>query len=637
MNRAPRRASLRRASGIVAVLSLVWTAWLWLFGGFSIAVFGVVIRSNAPLRPLALGVVAMAIFLAAGGRSTITRWLAAARAYLAGPRGARFVRSAHDAAAVALAVSLFALGLVYGSTAAGGSDSYGYLSQAELWLDGQSSIEQAWVKEVPWPNAVWGFAPLGYTPARPLRFVLWGYSPPEQDRWAIVPTYSSGLPILMALGKLAGGVCGPFMIVPLAGAVLALSTYLIGARLGSRTVGLLAALLVAVSPPFLLMDFVNMSDVPVAGAFALACWCMLGTTIRSAVGGASAFAVALLIRPNLAPIVPILAVWLGWRVAARQTERWRHLWRAVIVLGGIGAALAATSAIYWVTYGTPFESGYGNTAEYFSLSHIVPNARNYAQWFTEVHTPLGFLGLAALALPIQAIWPAAVERSAVAAFALITGVVIAEFLVYLVLDNSSYLRFFLVCYPFIMLGLASLAMSIARVHSIVGPLVAAALLITVAARSVSLIPTWNILIHSRIEAAFADVAEHVRRMTPDNSVVLAMNHSGSLRYYAGRVTLRWDNLQADWLDRAVAWMAERGVHTYALVDDFELPEVVRRFEGQKLVATLERPPVFRYGNKVFFDLGLPPDTPIKTIELPVIDRPPRCWVPADPPQLVWKH
>jgi hypothetical protein len=588
------------------------------------------------MRPLALGMLALAIFLATGGRLTITRSIALLRPYLTGPAGARFGRYACDGTAIALAVFLFAYGFAHGSTAAGGSDSYGYVSQAELWLDGRSSVEQPWVKDVPWPNAAWGFAPLGYTPARPLRFTLRGFSPPEQDRWSIVPTYSAGLPLLMALGKVAGGVCGPFTIVPLGGAVLVLATYLLGVRLGSRTLGLLASVLVAVSPPFLLLHFVNMSDVPVAGAFALACWCMLGTTIRSATGAATGFAVALLIRPNLAPIIPVLAVWLGWRAAAHRAERSRHLWRAVIVLAGAGAALAATSAIYWVTYGSPFESGYGDTAAYFSLSYIIPNVRNYTQWFAEAHTALGFLGLVALALPIAAIWPAVADRSAVAAFAAITSVVIGEFLIYLVLDNSSYLRFFLVCYPFIMLGFASVAMSVARLQPIVGPLVAAALVITVALRGLFLIPTWNILIQPQIESAFADVAEHVRRMTPDNSVVLAMNHSGSLRYYAGRVTLRWDNLQADWLDRAVAWMAERGVHTYALVDDFELPEVIRHFKGQKLVATFERPPVFRYGNKVFFDLGLPLDTPIHTVELPVVDRPPRCWVPFKPPQLVWK-
>jgi len=271
------------------------------------------------------------------------------------------------------------------------------------------------------------------------------------------------------------------------------------------------------------------------------------------------------------------------------------------------------------------------------LSNVAPNARNYAGWFTEAHTPLAFLGLLALALPVRALWPDVSDRSAVAVFALLTASVVAEFLVYLVLDNSSYLRFFLVCYPFIMLGLASLALVLRRIHRVIGLAVAPVLVMIVVGKGLSLVPVWHILDQGTIEAAYPEVAEHVRKATPQNSVVLAMNHSGSVRYYAGRVTLRWDNLQADWLDRAVAWMAERGVHTYALLDEFELPEVVKHFKGQQLVAILEGPPVFRYGNKVFFDLGLPPGAPVDTIELPVIDFPPKCWVPAEPPHLVWTH
>jgi 4-amino-4-deoxy-L-arabinose transferase-like glycosyltransferase len=226
-------------------------------------------------------------------------------------------------------------------------------------------------------------------------------------------------------------------------ALLILSTYLIGLRLGSRSLGLLATLLMVTCPPFLLMDFVNMTDVPVAGALVFGCWCLLGTTLRSAAGAGVALAIAFLIRPNLVPLVPLFVLWLAWRIAGEREARARHFWRAVIVLGGIGAAVLATSVIYWLTYGTPFESGYGATASYFAWSHIGPNVRNYAQWFNESHTLFGFLGLVALALPVRLVWPDVSDRRAIVLFALITAMVIGEFLIYLVMDNSSYLRFFL--------------------------------------------------------------------------------------------------------------------------------------------------------------------------------------------------
>ena len=623
------RTAVRRASAAIAMLAGIWSIWLAVSSGGAITLFGVVVRSHDPLRPLLLCAMSIALCLLTGGRA----WLAEGAARLG--RRALGDSAVHQTIAVALSVVLLIIGIAYGSTTAGGADSYGYLSQAESLLRGRLSIDQPWVKDVPWPNATWSFAPLGYTPSRPVRFTLGGYAPAAQDRWAIVPTYSPGLPMLMALGKAVGGLCGPFVFVPLGGALLVLSTYLIGLRLGSSTLGFIAALLVAGSPPFLLMLFVNMTDVPVAAALALACWCVMGATMRSAAGASIALAVALLIRPNLVPVVPVFVLWLGWRVASQHDRRW-HAWRAVVVLGGVALASIATSAIYWIAYGTPFESGYGATAPYFSLSHIVPNAHNYAQWFTEVHTPIAWLGLVALALPVKTLWPAVPDRSAVIAFALMTGGVIAEFLVYLVLDNNSYLRFFLVCYPFIMLGLASAAMAVGRVHRIGGPLVAAGLVIVVMVRGLSLVPEWGILRQRYLEGKLADVADHVRAATPENSVVLASEHSGSLRFYAGRVTLRWDLLPPEWLDRAVAWMAARGVRTYALLDDLEQVSALNRFKGQKLAGVLEGPAVFRFGNKRFYDLGLAPGAKIDTLELPVIDVLPRCRAPEPPPRVVWK-
>jgi hypothetical protein len=628
------RAWVRRASGAMALVAGLWTIWLLVSGGGVTRVFGVLVRSHDPLRPLALCAISIALFLLACGHTTIGHALARQRwRSLARLLGSRV---AHHVLVTALSVVLLVIGVAYGSTAAGGADSFGYLSQAELWLKGRLTIAQPWVKDIPWPKAVETFSPLAYTQTWPTQFTLGGFQR-ERDPWALVPVYSPGLPMLMAIAKKFGGACGPFVVVPFTGALLVLSTYLIGLRLGSSLLGLLGALLVATSPPFLLMHFVNMSDVPVAAAMAIACWCLLGTTIGSAVGGSIALAAMLLIRPNLVPLVPIVIGWLAWRVAQARTDRSRHLARAAIVLAGIGAGSLATAGIYWLLYGSPFQSGYGPTASYFSPSHFGPNLRNYTTWFTEAHTPLAFLGFVALAFPMKALWRDVADRTAIAAFALMTAIVVAEFLFYLVFDNSSYLRFLLVFYPLIMLGLASIALAIARLHRIAGPAVAAALLLVVCANGVRVSLEWGVFNQGLFEAKVADVSELVRRATPNNSVVIAGVHSGSLRYYAGRVTMRWDMLPEDWLDRAVAWLAERGVHTYALFEESEHALAVNRFAGQELAGVLAGEPVFRFGNQVFYDLGLPPGTAGETVILPVPDIAPKCWTPAPPPALIWKH
>jgi hypothetical protein len=125
----------------------------------------------------------------------------------------------HSAVAVASMVVVAGLwvGIHYGSYAAGGSDSYGYVSQAPLWLHGDLHIKQPWVAQMTWPQREWSFAPLGYRPSSP--------------DGTIVPTYPPGLPILMAAFLGLFGANGPFYVVPLLGAVALLGTYLLGTEL----------------------------------------------------------------------------------------------------------------------------------------------------------------------------------------------------------------------------------------------------------------------------------------------------------------------------------------------------------------------------------------------------------------------
>ena len=76
--------------------------------------------------------------------------------------------------ALLIAAAVVAAGVHWNSNTAGGSDSYGYVSQADLWLKGDLTVEQPWVASIPWPDAGRSFAPLGYMPrgVRPHRRVL---------------------------------------------------------------------------------------------------------------------------------------------------------------------------------------------------------------------------------------------------------------------------------------------------------------------------------------------------------------------------------------------------------------------------------------------------------------------------------
>jgi hypothetical protein len=58
----------------------------------------------------------------------------------------------------------------------------------------------------------------------------------------------------------------------------------------------------------------------------------------------------------------------------------------------------------------------------------------------------------------------------------------------------------------------------------------------------------------------------VRSELPADAFVIAMQHSGAVRYYAGRPTIRWDLLDASSLDAVVATLRRAGHEPYVVID-----------------------------------------------------------------------
>ena len=75
--------------------------------------------------------------------------------------------SARVASATAMCATLAALvlGVVFGTYVAGGSDSSCYLNAARLLARGTVGLEQALVRDAPWPRPEQTFTPAGFTPS----------------------------------------------------------------------------------------------------------------------------------------------------------------------------------------------------------------------------------------------------------------------------------------------------------------------------------------------------------------------------------------------------------------------------------------------------------------------------------------
>jgi hypothetical protein len=108
---------------------------------------------------------------------------------------------------------------------------------------------------------------------------------------------------------------------------------------------------------------------------------------------------------------------------------------------------------------------------------------------------------------------------------------------------------------------------------------------------------------ARGEAKYVEVAKTVESLTGPDDVIISAQHSGSIRYYAGRLTLRWDVGDPAWLDRTVEWLAAHGHHPYFVLEPQEVAELRARHGPTNMSARLDWTPLvsFRGGTVTMYD------------------------------------
>ncbi len=608
--------TLRRVLLLSALVLLAAAASAWVSGGWAIDVAGIVLRVRRPDRTAAEG----AALLAAWAAWARGRWREDIFALARAPWSTPGALPAGAVAAVCLA------GISFGAFVAGSADSYGYISEAAFLLEGRIRVPQE-LTDAPWPEPSWTLSPLGYRPA----------TVPD----AIVPTYPPGLPLLFAGARAAAGPCAPYLVVPFAGALLVWLTYRLGARLLPPPLAAGASLVLAASPTFLFQVMWPMSDVPVAALWIAAALLAVGAEGRAAsrAGPPSGSALAtglpqggqdgsrdlkepparplaaglvtslaILVRPNLAPLAVVClgAILIGRTKEPGVTGTLAGVvrrQRALAFLAGLAPGVVALGVFNTYAYGAWWRLGYSGVDQLYSLANILPNLRRYVGWTIHFDTPailLGFLPLAAgpRFFPSLGGWRF-----------LLTGLVAGvwlSYLPYLQFDDWWYLRFLLPAWPV----LAVLA--VAAIQSIVGRVMpgakagGAALAIVLVLAGVNFGRAINLDVFGLRpgEQRYVDAADYVARRTPPGSVVLSMQHSGSVRYYGSRTTLRYDLLEPEWLDRAIAFLEQRGRRVYILLEDWEVPLFRARFAGT-LAGDLGWIPAaeWRTGKVLLFDAG----------------------------------
>jgi hypothetical protein len=206
---------------------------------------------------------------------------------------------------------------------------------------------------------------------------------------------------------------------------------------------------------------------------------------------------------------------------------------------------------------------------------------------------LALVGLAVLGSAVllaQGSWRG--TRSIVLMLLLVVALVLGAHAFYPPSPDWWYLRFLLTLYPPLAalggIGIVALAARIVPRR----PAAAVVLvLVALAARGVLRAADWRAFDQRAIEARYETIGRFVREKLPERAVFVAFQHSGSLRYYADRVTLRFSRMSPGSLDSVVAFLQERGYRPFFVIEDPEMAGFRQRFRRQSDLGLLDWPPV----------------------------------------------
>jgi hypothetical protein len=448
----------------------------------------------------------------------------------------------------ALAFCLYGLILVhYSAPYAAGSDSSGYLNSARLLSQGNLSVP---MRQVPGLNpetlSIYTYCPLGFNP-RP-------------DYATLVPSYSIGLPLLLAfVAQGVGWNLGPLLAMVLHALFGLWLVYRLGRELGLEPGwAWVGPLLLAASPLYIYMSLVVMSDVPATvwvTAAVLAAWKSRERPGLAALAGAS-LSLALLLRPtDLLAFIP-MAIALGFSM-----RRW-----LLLAAGGLPGAIIL-GVVNHVAYGRFLTTGYGDLSTLFSARNVPMTMVHYAVWMPALFTPL-----VVIAVGLPALRPVRLR-----AVAVLAAWVFAFFAFYLFYDCTHeswwYLRFILPATPPLLVAALLVGRAAAERLRLTPRAwwLGLAVLLAVVSGS-AWFRHFDLSFTRSNERCYPDSTAWMRSHLPANAVVASMQTSGALLYYTDFTFFRWDMVSPADFQRIATACAAAGRPLYASLYPFEIKD-----------------------------------------------------------------
>ena len=569
----PRHLLLAAAVGLAIVATILAAS-----GGFRTTVGGFRISARSPVAATVAALLAAAawFWLARQARAIATdleAWWAATERHATRIIGA-----------VALAAAIIAS--TFATRSAAGADASGYLSQAAVTALGGFPplyLDQL-ARDIPALDG-WITTPLGWRPSEFQTDIDFG------PAWQ-VPTYPPGLPLLMAIPHAVAGIDGANAVVIASAAIAVWAT----GMLARGVAGIVASLLLGMSPVFLYQSIQPMSDVPVTAAWVVSFLLLARGKVDWLAGIACALAV--LIRPNLAPlaIVPLL-------ISRRKVS-----FAAPVAVAGVFLAI-----LQWMLYGSPIRSGYGSAEELFSFVNLVPNAQRYFSWLVATSPVLLLAPLGIARLQDR-------RTRALAAFAFL---VVIAYLIYAVFDQWSYLRFLLPALA--VFAVFSAIVLVAWMERSPAPWRAPlllALMLGITAYSLFVARSQDTFKLADQLRRVGQVADLLTSYGAERPVVISGEQSGAIRYYTMSPILRWEAATPDALRAAIAAVESEGYSTYIALDAWEeepfrkkfasIPEVQLDWPPIVEAGTSHRTKLWRISDRARFNQG----TQLPTVRIP---------------------
>jgi hypothetical protein len=275
-------------------------------------------------------------------------------------------------------------------------------------------------------------------------------------------------------------------------------------------------------------------------------------------------------------------------------------WRERIARGAacgplMAVGVLAVAALNQHLYGSPLGSGYGPIETIYAVDNLWPNLARYPRWLLETQTPFVLL---ALASPLLFVRSGARRESTIAwwglAFAL---AVFAAYAWYMPFDDWTYLRFLLPAYPIVLILAAASFGALAPLART--PRTLSFIVVALALGAWGLYK-GQVAFEVRDQEARYRIAGTFARGLPAEAVVLSNQHSGSVRYYANRLTLRFEWLDPGAYNQAIAYMRASRKPVFAVLDDFEREIVRQRYAAVADLSWLDREPLIVADERVYF-------------------------------------